>query len=195
MVDVLGQWIQEGKPIPPPAVVKHTAVREYGKKFGIKTFIETGTFKGGMVEAVRTSFDRIYSIELSVELYARAQARFAAYPHISILQGHSPRELQKILAEITQPCLFWLDAHYSGGITAVELKQTPILEELEVIFSHSSKDHVIMIDDARCFTLNKRDYPRIEMLQTWVLEKRPEYIFQLEDDIIRIYPHLMPGGS
>jgi hypothetical protein len=100
--------------------------------------------------------------------------------------GNSSKVLPKIIKEIEEPCLFWLDAHYSEGITVKGDKETPIMEELNHIFSHSIKDHVILIDDARCFT-GINDYPSIEELKHFVLNKFPKHRFNVKDDIIRIY--------
>ena len=38
------KWNAAGKPVPPPHAVKQDAIKEYGKKYNVKTFIETGTF-------------------------------------------------------------------------------------------------------------------------------------------------------
>ena len=42
-----------------------------------RTFVETGTYRGDMVEAVKKEFDKIYSIEIGQELAVSAQKRFA----------------------------------------------------------------------------------------------------------------------
>jgi hypothetical protein len=49
-------WKMQGKPVPPPHFVKQSVVRKYAKKFGIKVFVETGTYHGAMVEAMRNQF-------------------------------------------------------------------------------------------------------------------------------------------
>ena len=54
-------------------------------------------------------------------------------PHVTIFQGDSATVLPKLLATIQEPCLFWLDGHYSGGITALGKSITPILDELQTI--------------------------------------------------------------
>jgi hypothetical protein len=82
--------------------------------------------------------------------------------------------------------LFWLDAHYSGEGTALADSETPVLSELDCIFSHAVKGHVILIDDARCFD-GKGDYPSLPEIKTYVSERRPDLICEVRDDIIRIY--------
>ena len=85
-----------------------------------------------------------------------------------------------------EPCLFWLDGHYSAGITAKGEKETPIWEELEHICDHPIKNHVILIDDASLF-VGKNDYPNLDSLQKFVESRFPDNIFEVRDDMIRIY--------
>ena len=111
-------WNRKGNPIPAPDVVKQRTVKEYAKIFSVETFIETGTYLGDMVDAVRDTFKKIYSIELDATLCDQAKKKFSKHHNISIFHGDSSKVLPVILADISEPCLFWLDGHYSGGITA-----------------------------------------------------------------------------
>jgi 16S rRNA A1518/A1519 N6-dimethyltransferase RsmA/KsgA/DIM1 with predicted DNA glycosylase/AP lyase activity len=65
--------------------------------------IETGTFKGDMIEAMLPNFQRLISIELSKELHAEAAQRFAKRPQVSILQGDSSQVLVDVLKTLDQP--------------------------------------------------------------------------------------------
>ena len=69
------RWYKKGRPFPPPAIYKQETVKQYAKRFSISTFIETGTNIGEMVEATKTIFDRIYSIELDTNLYKTAKKK------------------------------------------------------------------------------------------------------------------------
>ncbi len=179
-------WIKAGKPVPPPHLVKQDAVKEFARKFKTRVFVESGTYMGDMIYAVRDIFDAIYSIELDEELYQTARKRFTKQRNVVILQGDSGEVLGEILATIKQPCLFWLDGHYSGGITAKGSLETPIQKELLSISRHSlRRSHVILIDDARCFT-GEGDYPSIQFLQDWAIDKGFDD-FEIQDDIVRIY--------
>jgi len=180
------QWVNSSKPIPPPPVVKQLVVKDYAKRFRLSTFIETGTFQGGMINFVKGVFKKIYSIELSVDLYQQAQERFAQHKHIKLLQGDSGQVLGQLLPQIQHPCLFWLDGHYSEGITARGDLETPITKELEHIFKHPrAHEHVILIDDARCFN-GEHDYPELAVLEKSAKDMGFDH-FIVEDDIIRIY--------
>lgn len=181
------EWRRQGRPIPAPPAVKQREIRLYAKAGGLRTFVETGTFRGDTVDALRRHFDRLYSIELNEEFHQRAKARFSGEPHISLLQGDSATVLPKVLAEAPEACLFWLDAHHSGGDTARGDRDTPIVEEIRSIFGRHGVDDVILIDDARDF-VGDNDYPTIEELRTFVAGERPEWVFEVRDDIIRAHP-------
>jgi hypothetical protein len=180
-------WQQDGKPVPPPDLVKRVTLADFGAAFHLDTFIETGTLFGSSLYALKRRFKTLYSIELSTELAEKARHRFRSSPHIHILQGDSGAVLPELLEKITTPCLFWLDGHYSGGITARSDLDTPILKELQTILDHPCKEHVILIDDARMFD-GTHDYPTIETLRQMFAAQRPHYEFSVANDSIRIYP-------
>ena len=179
-------WERQGRPSPPPHIVKEELIKDYAKTFDTQILIETGTYLGDMVHAMKKSFSRIISFELDHNLAVQAQQRFANDPHIEIVEGDSGKLLDEHLATINEPCLFWLDGHYSGGITAKGALETPIKNELTVILSHPVDGHVILIDDARCFT-GENDYPTLDELKTLVAERKPNHKFSLEHDVIRIH--------
>ena len=179
-------WEREGRPSPPPHIVKEELIRDYAKTFNTRILIETGTYLGDMVHAMKKSFSRIISFELDQTLAAQAQERFGKDSHVEIVQGDSGKLLGHFLTTISEPCLFWLDGHYSGGITAKGALETPIKNELTFILSHPVDGHVILIDDARCFT-GENDYPTLDELQDFVNEHKQDWQFQVETDVIRIH--------
>jgi hypothetical protein len=139
-----------------------------------------------MIEAVKNIFDEIYSIELDTTFYEYAKNRFANEKHITIINGDSGQILGEVLAPITTPCLFWLDAHCSGFAISTRGKlETAIRGELRCIFGHPiATQHVILIDDARCFT-GKHDYPSIDNLRA--MSRAAGFdSFEVKDDVIRI---------
>ena len=146
--------------------------------------METGTYLGDMVAAQLRAFSRIYSIELDPGLAEAARVRFAPWPHVSILQGDSATVLPVVLRDIDRPCLFWLDGHYSGGITARGDRVTPIVRELEAILDHPVRGHVVLVDDARLFD-GTDDYPTLGELQQ-ILSRHGSWMMECRDDIIRV---------
>jgi len=182
---IIKNWSKDGKRGLTPHVIKQEAIRYYQKKYNIKILVETGTFMGEMVYAQRNNFEKIISIELSKELFNIALKRLKKYKNVEITNGDSGKVLKQLVDKISDPAIFWLDGHYSGFETAKGDLETPIKYELDTILS-SRLNHIILIDDARLF-IGKNDYPTIEELKAYVLAKKINYIFNIEDDIIRIY--------
>jgi len=180
------KWNSKGNPLPPPHEYKQRIITEYSMRFRLKTFVETGTFMGFMIEIMKYRFKKIISIELDQKLFESVTAKFLNEKKITILQGDSSKVLPVILKELNEPTLFWLDGHYSEGITAKGDLNTPILGELKSILTHHVDDHVVLVDDARCFT-GKNDYPTIAQLETYVRAHKQGLSFTVENDIIRIH--------
>jgi hypothetical protein len=183
----LALWVMKGRPVPPPHIIKQRALRTYSIRYGLKILVETGTFYGDMVEAMKSFFDRVYSIELCEELYENAKKRFREARHVALIHGDSGIELMNLMDKIDQPALFWLDGHYSDGVTARGEKNTPIYEELRHILNAPDRGHVIIIDDARCFGSDP-DYPNREDLASFIKSKRQNLEIVVQDDSIRITP-------
>lgn len=180
-------WERNGKPAPPPHVVKQRNLRTIARQFGLKTLVETGTYYGDMVAALIHDFDKIYSIELGEDLHRQAVARFAGLGSVEVIKGDSGRVIKDLLPRINRPSLFWLDGHYSAGVTARGEKDTPVMEELSHIFDSAEIGHVIVVDDARCFGV-ETGYPSIEELSNYVKTRRPSSHIEVADDAIRIMP-------
>lgn len=180
-------WKDAGRPLPPPSSVKRKVIDVYRRKRQLRIFVETGTLYGDTIWTHLHSFEKLYSIELSEKLYEDAVKRFKKYRRVRLLQGDSGVVLGKVVARLRRPALFWLDGHYSSGDTARGEKDCPIIEELNHILS-SELNHVILIDDARCFVNEGeyKDYPTISFLKEYVLSRRPNSSFKIKDDIIRI---------
>lgn len=183
----LKEWENSGRPIPPPHIIKQRTLRNYSERYGLSIMVETGTYNGGMINAMKSVFDYIYSIELSKELYEKARKRFEGQKHIEILHGDSGKEINSIMCKIECPTLFWLDAHYSGGVTARGNEDSPIYKELHSILNAPDRGHVIIIDDARNFGTDPA-YPTMEDLNEFINSKRANLDIIVEDDIIRVTP-------
>jgi hypothetical protein len=180
------RWRLKGAPLPPPHDYKIATLRRYREAYGLRTLVETGTFMGDMIEAQKTDFDRLISVELSEELHRKAKARFSGDAHVEILQGDSGQLIGDVVGRLQGPALFWLDGHYSGGETALGSLQTPIVNELKAVLG-SPLPHVVLIDDARCFD-GTHDYPDLASLQTLAGKLKPGCSFEVAHDLIRICP-------
>ena len=184
---VIAKWERAGKPVPPPHCVKGQIVKYYARQFNLLVLVETGTFRGDMIRATQNNFNKIYSIEIGDSLYQRAKKMFAKATHIELIHGDSGKELRAVMKNINSPALFWLDGHYSGGVTSRGEKDTPIYEELTHILDSPEMAHVILIDDARVFGSNPA-YPSIAELTQFIYDKKADIEIVVRDDIIRVTP-------
>ncbi|MDZ4861537.1 MAG: hypothetical protein SGI88_21400 [Candidatus Hydrogenedentes bacterium] len=175
-----------GVGIPVPKKLKIRTIEEYARRFELKVFVETGTYKGDTIQATRHLFDEVHSIELSERLASDATLRFTHDPRITIHQGDSGEKLSQVLSNLTRPTLFWLDAHYSAGVTARGELDSPIMQELDAIINHGVHGHMILIDDAREFT-GDNGYPTIDQLYDFVIEKMRGWRILAYNDVIRIW--------
>jgi hypothetical protein len=119
--------------------------------FDLETFIETGTWTGNTTSIAAKVFSEVYSVELSKKCFLYVKNKLRDDKNIHLYHGDSPKFLQNILVKKKERILFWLDAHYSGGLTVRGDKNTPILDELKAIGESNIRDSVILIDDLRCF--------------------------------------------
>lgn len=174
-------WINKGSRCPTPHVVKQLTVKQYAKMFSLNTLIETGTYNGDMLYAMKGVFKRLFSLELDPGFYENSRKRLAKFKNISLIHGDSGEKLPELLFAIDEPCLFWLDAHAATGDPGC-----PLVQELNHIFDHPITDHVILIDDAQKFT-GELDFPELDSLRELVKTKRPGWVFEVKDFIIRIH--------
>lgn len=181
------KWEMNGKPLPPPHTIKQEAIRYYQKRSGYGILVETGTYKGDMILAQKDFFKKIYSIELAETLFEKAKKRFRNNPAVTLLQGNSGDVIANVLNELKEPAIFWLDGHYSGGITATIEKHSPINEELQTIIANNRLQHIILIDDARIFN-GTQGYPTIEEVKDMTAKYFHGYHFSVDEDIIRLVP-------
>lgn len=177
-------WERTGEG-PAPASLKQRVVREYAHRHGFRTFVETGTFFGDMIEAIHRDFDRVHSVELDEKLHRRAVRRFAGTGNVALHQGDSGKVLPGLVDTLREPTLFWLDAHWSRGVTAKGDLDTPVSLELETVIRHPIEGHVALIDDARLFGAAK-DYPSIDQVRSAVAAMRPDWDVRVADDIIHV---------
>ena len=117
----------------------------------MNVLIETGTHQGGMITALKKHFKEVYSIELDREIYEAAISKFSNEENVHLRYGDSAKEIHKILVNIAEPALIWLDTHASG---LIDFNNSPIEFELRAIFNHPVKNFIILVDDARLFSVS-----------------------------------------
>jgi hypothetical protein len=148
-----------------------------------RVFVETGTYHGETVAAVKHLYANVISIEVDEALYHKACARFASDGNVRIVRGDCASEMPAILAGLQEPAVFWLDGHYSGGETGKGVVDDPILISLNQIAAHAIKEHVIFIDDARTFD-GREGRPDISDVFNCIKKINGKYIIRIQSDII-----------
>jgi hypothetical protein len=156
-----------------------TIKRNRGTK---RLFIETGTAGGqGVFTALLSGFEEIHSIELLKELYDTSIRRIGNRYNVHLYLGDSASMLTRILPEIHEPALFWLDAHFGDRPS----DNCPILRELEAIATHPIKTHTILIDDVRCFGTSDYDYISVDQVCEAIYRINPNYEITFEDGYVK----------
>ena len=156
-------------------------------------FVETGTFKGETTLWAATHFDHVHTIELSPALFERNTQTFSRVSNITPHLGDSRSKLPVVLDTMgEQPGLFWLDGHWSSGVTAGAEDECPLLDELALL-AHRSED-LILIDDARFFLgappapHDPACWPTLADIVHALPRQGGESFVQIIDDVIFVVP-------
>ena len=182
----IADWKKRGFLENSPQLVKENVFLKYGIKNA--AWIETGTYLGTTTNYLSNLFPHVYSIEPEPMLYASACKRFEG-KNVTLFNEVSENVFPSLLPKLTGNINFWLDGHYSAGITFKGVKDCPVEDELSAIennFSNFDKLS-ILIDDVRCFlpsNVDYTDYPSIDYLVDWA--RRMNLCWRIEHDIFII---------
>jgi hypothetical protein len=164
---------------------------------GLVRAVETGTYRGGTTRQLAEMFPTVATIELSTELHEAAVANLAGIAAITALQGDSGVILPT-LAEPSIPTLWFLDGHWSGGPTAGQEAECPVLAEIGAL-AGSHRSDCILIDDARLFAAppppphDPRQWPTLLEVFDALRASQPEHhITVLADLVIAVPPSAKP---
>ncbi len=113
-------------------------------------FVETGTYLGHTIFAMESLFKELHTIEIQPDLHARAQNRYSG-DKIHFHLGDSAYRLPRIVKRLHDPTIFFLDGHWSSGVTGRGDKDCPLYEELDHIVGYFRHRCIVIIDDARLF--------------------------------------------
>lgn len=183
------EWKKRGYLGNSPQSVKQHVFMRYGITGA--PWVETGTYLGTTTAFLSNHFPLIYSIEPSLELYTKAVHRFEG-SNVMLYNGVSEDILPTLLPMLSGDINFWLDGHYSAGITFRGHKECPVEDELDAI--HDNIDNfskiTILIDDVRCFLPRSNDYsnyPSIDYLVDWA--RAHQFWWRIEHDIFVMKNH------
>ncbi|GAB4513295.1 MAG: hypothetical protein OHK0046_13990 [Anaerolineae bacterium] len=166
----------------------HELILELKQHFGIKIFIEMGTYHGNTAVWAAEHFDKVITTEMSHSIYQETSQKYHNIANIQFLFGDSRQLLKEIIPQVAEPAIFWLDSHWSGGETYGENDECPLLDELQII-NQSPVEHFILIDDARYFLCPPPEphhiaaWPTISEVVTTLGQR---YIVIFEDVIIAV---------
>jgi len=119
------------------------------KKYVSDLFFESGTHKGGGVQAaLDAGFGNIISVEVHKPFYDISCQLYGGNEKVKLILGDSIDVMAGALADFDGKITFWLDGHVEPGAVTGRL-EVPILIELDIIKSLKRNDHTIMIDDRR----------------------------------------------
>jgi hypothetical protein len=150
-------------------------LKKYASASDYDIAVETGTLFGVSASRLSRYFPRVYTIEINRELYEKASAKFKDHERVRVLFGDSKLVLRDLLKKIDKPCLFYLDAHFSGdhatnwkqsrwrgyrvdtgyaGDRPSAENQVPLFEEIKAIHDGLKCRCLIYIDDVDKFDEN-----------------------------------------
>ena len=169
-----------------PQLIKTLVLEKYG--VANAPWVETGTYLGKTTNFLRSRYPHVYSIEPEISLYNSAKKRFNGY-NVTLYNDVSENVLPKLLRNMSGNINFWLDGHYSEGITFKGEKNCPIEDELNAIEINliNFNKITILIDDVRCFLSENSkysDYPSIDYLVDWA--RRLKMSWRIEHGIFII---------
>jgi hypothetical protein len=182
--NVYRDWADKEFAAPSPHFVKQKVLLRNGLRDA--TWVETGTFMGDTTSVLSKVAKMVYSIEPEPTLFSKAEQKFSSTSNVKIIKGLSEDVFPKLLPTISGNICFWLDGHYSAGITFKGPQDTPIIDELAVIgrnITQMSKI-VVMVDDMRCFDPRNPEfsaYPPVDVLVDWA--RKHNLSWHIEHDI------------
>lgn len=140
----------------PHSYSKLRNIRSVARRTGATQMIETGTYLGNTAMRCAPRFERVYTIELDEKLASRAAAYLCKRHNVEVIQGDALVEVPKILARSgVERLLIYLDGHFSGGATALGDRPEPACDEIEVLGQFKNKIRGIVVDDFRCFGVER----------------------------------------
>lgn len=151
----LKKWATANFSSPAPNFVKWNVLLRWGGK---ETWIETGTYLGETTGQLAHLARVVYSVEPEELLFKNAIEKFRSIKNVTILNGSSETVLPNLLEALSQQEVvdvsFWLDGHYSAGVTYLGKDETPIVAELNCISDSILRFSkiTIFVDDVRQFS-------------------------------------------
>lgn len=170
LVRAYSSWAKVAFSAPSPHFIKQACLIR--NSFPNAIWVETGTYLGQTTEILSKNASHVYSIEPEPTLFKNAKKYFSNTKNVEILNGTSENIFPTLLPKINGDVNFWLDGHYSAGITFKGKQDTPILDELKAISNNINhfNNVCVLVDDVRCFNPllpEYSTYPSLDVLVDW----------------------------
>jgi len=183
------KWRARGYLENSPQLVKENVFVKYGIQNA--QWVETGTYFGATTNFLADRFAYVHSIEPSIDLFKQAEERFMGR-NVKLYNDVSENVLPELLPQLSGEINFWLDGHYSAGVTFKGDSDCPVEDELNIINQNLPlfSKVTILIDDVRCFlsTLDTyNSYPSIDYLVDWA--RKNQFNWRVEHDIFVMTNH------
>jgi hypothetical protein len=156
--------------------------RNYLKEFkgNHNIFVETGSYKGDAIWlAMDAGFKYLHSMDIDPANVEHCRKRFDLENknhNINIICADSAIALSKLLRFVTEPAMFWLDAHSQLFDDEQPTENPfPLLQELHQLAKHPIKNHTILIDDILMLTHPNVTGWNRDVIENSVLMINPAY--------------------
>jgi hypothetical protein len=135
-------------------------------------WIESGTYLGETSYLLSRSYPFVKTIEPDKRLHGFCLKYYSKVPNIEFIEGLSEVHFEKFLRDGASTLNFWLDGHFSEGLTH-NSGQSSFFTEMESIKSNvaGAKHWRIFIDDYDEFPYSDRthsQYPTRASVESWV---------------------------
>jgi len=99
--------------------------------------------------ALKMGFDKVYSVEYNEDRYKGCVNKFVNNSNVFLYKDDSALFLEKILQEIKDPAVIFLDAHFCGLNSKTGLNEIwiPIVNEMNAIIKYGTIGSTIIVDD------------------------------------------------
>lgn len=148
-------------------------------------WVETGTYLGTTTDFLARKYPLVHTIEPAKLFYEKAKKTFHGR-NVNVILGSSEHVFPNLLPTLRGDLNFWLDGHYSSGMTFKGKTDCPIEDELPAISANLRNfgKVCILIDDLRLFVTDSAeyaDYPSIDFLVDWA--RAHSFRWRVEHDI------------
>lgn len=138
--------------------------------YNIRTFVETGTFRGVNASVQSYNFDVVLTCEINSEYFAQAKQRLATKQNVIISQKTSPQFLWEFSRKRSKATcvLYYLDAHFYDETLPKEDRYV-VLKELDSLAGDTNC--AVVIHDFDSFGLGHLEYDGIPLNLALVKDK------------------------